>query len=144
MAISGPIAPYSNVPIHPEYYKPSRFQISNIVIGLTTLITVNPEIYPFATVNLNYVLGQEVRVLIPNGYGCRQLNEKTGLVISLPTLNQVEISIDSHLFDSFINASLKQAPQIMAIGDVNTGHINLNNKCMKPWIPGSFRDISPK
>lgn len=144
MAISGPIALYSNPPIHPEYYKPSRFQISNITLGTTTIITVIPDVYPSATVNLNYVVGQEIRVNIPKGYGCQQINGMPAYVLSLPSTNQAEISINSTRFDAFNAVSLPQVPQIIAIGDINSGHINLSNKCMKPWIPGSFRNISPK
>jgi hypothetical protein len=136
MAISGPIALYSNVPIHPEYYKPRSYQISNITLGQTTIITT--------VKNQDYVIGQQIRVLVPNGYGCQQINEMTAFVLSLPSLNQVEISLDSTKFDPFLMLSLRQIPQIVAIGDVNTGHTNLDNKHTKPWIPGSFRNISPK
>jgi len=143
MAISGPIALYSNVPIHPEYFKPSRFQISAIALGATTIITVIPDVYPSATINLNYVIGQQVRVLIPKGYGCQQINGLSAYVLSLPSSNQVEISINSNQFDAFMPVSLTQLPQIVAIGNVNTGQINLSNKTMLPFIPGSFINISP-
>lgn len=144
MAISGPIALYNNLPIHPEYYKPSRFQIADITLGVTTIITVDPDVYPFKTVNLDYVIGQEVRVIMPKGYGCQQINGLTAYVLAILSLNVVEISINSSDFDPFLMISLPQIPQILGIGDVNSGHINLTNKCMKPWIPGSFRNISPK
>lgn len=136
MAISGPIALYSNVPIHAEYYIPSRFQIANITRGTTTTITT--------TLNHDYVIGQQVRNWVPIPYGCRQINGIPAYVLSIPTTTSVQISIDSSKFDAFLALSLPQIPQIVAIGDINTGQINLNNKDMKPWIPGSFRNISPQ
>jgi len=133
--ISYPTPPYSNPPIEPQYYQPSRFQISNIQIGTTTIIT--------ATANMNYVVAQQVRILVPNGYGCRQINELTGFVLSLPNPNQVEVSINSNFFDPFVNTNLNQVPQIVAIGDINSGAINTANTNNETNIPGSFINISP-
>ena len=72
--ISNPIPAYQNVPIHADYFQPSRFFISNISLGVTTLVTT--------TTNHNFVVGQQVRLIIPYAFGCRQLNEVTGYVIS--------------------------------------------------------------
>ena len=51
-AISGPIAPYSNVNINAQFYQPSLFIISAVTLGVTTTVTT--------TQNNNYVIGQEV------------------------------------------------------------------------------------
>lgn len=135
--LNGPIPPYTNPPIEPQNFKPSRFVISAIALGITTLVTTS--------VNHNYVVSQECRLLIPNGYGCRQLNEVTGFVQSIPNPNQVVLNIDSQNANLFINASLRQLPQILAIGDINTGSINNHGRFhTRPYIPGSFRNISPK
>ena len=134
MAISGPVPPYANVPIQPQYYSPRRFQISDVQIGITTIVT--------ATANLNYVIGQLVRLLIPKGYGCTQLNEMLGYVLSLPALNEVEVNINSTLFNSYIAANLPQVPQIIAVGDVNTGSTNAGLP-EQTYISGSFINISP-
>lgn len=135
MAISGPIALYSNVPIEPQYYQPSRFQISNITLGVTTIVTSINDI--------NYVIGQEVKVLVPQGYGCQQINGIAGYVLSLPASNQCEISINSASFDPFLPISLPQVPQIIPIGNIANGQINLTNKMMTPYTPGAFINISP-
>jgi len=74
--ISYPIPPYSNPPIEPQNFKPSLFYITAISLGQITTVTTS--------VNNNYVVNQEVRLLIPNGYGSRGLNEQIGLVISIP------------------------------------------------------------
>ncbi len=116
MAISGPTPTYSNPPIQPQFYEPSRFQISGITLGKTTTVTVVPDVYPQATINLNYSVGQLVRFLIPEGYGCQQLSGISGLVIALPTTNQATVNIDSTHFDPFISANLRQKPSLLAIG----------------------------
>jgi hypothetical protein len=135
--IVGPVAPYNNVAVNPEYYKPSQFFITAIGLGQTTTITT--------AVNQNYVIGQLCRLLIPRVNGTRQLNEQLGYVISIPNPNQVVLGIDSSFFDTFVVTTQPTQPQIVAVGDVNTGHINDDgNLCTKPWIPGSFRDISPR
>jgi hypothetical protein len=140
--ISYPIPPYANVPIAPQYYQPSRFVISAITLGITTTITT--------TEDLDYVIGQLVRLIIPPSYGTRQLNEQQGYVIAIPAANQVTLDINSQSFDPFVNSSATTKAQILAIGDINTGYqsstgrsiptINGNTQIA---IPGSFINTSP-
>lgn len=137
--ISYPIPLYQNVPIQPQYYKPRRWVIEAVTLGPTTLVT--------ATTDMDYQIGQEIRLLIPPSYGCIQLNERKGFVLSIPASNQVEIDIDSsYAVDAYIaSTSLIQSAQIVAIGDINTGHINRHGRDhQKTYIPGSFRNISPR
>lgn len=93
-AISGPIALYSNVPINAQYYEPSRFVIEDIALGETTTVTT--------TVAHNYVVGQNVRLLIPVPYGTFQLNNQEGYVVSIPSSTEVELSINSLNASAFI------------------------------------------
>ena len=134
--VTGP-QPYENdPPIQPQNYQPSQFVISSVTLGQTTTITTNTD--------LNYVVGQLVRLLIPYGYGCTQLNEKTGYVLSIPSSNQVVISIDSSRnVDAFKTSTNRQYPQILAIGDINSG-IQSSTGVNIPTtnIPGAFIDIS--
>jgi hypothetical protein len=133
----GPYSPYNNLPIEPQYYQPSRFVISTLTLGITTLVTTS--------INHNYVIGQEVRLLIPSAYGSYQLNEKTGFVIQIPASNQVVVNIDSINSNAF-NASPSYGPtppQIVAIGDVNTGQTNTGRTGNTTYVPGSFINISP-
>jgi len=136
--IPGPIAPESNPPINPQYYQPRLYFISNITLGITTIITTS--------VDHDYVIGQNVRLLIPQGYGPYQLNEQTGYVISIPSANQVELNIYSIGANAFIPTPAygPTMPQIVPIGDVNTGVINASGRAINgTFIPGSFIDISP-
>lgn len=135
----GPVAPESNPPINPQYYEPSRYEITNITLGNNTVVTTS--------VDHNYVIGQECRLIISKYYGSYQLNEQTGFVIAIPASNQVTLTIDSSSnVNSYISSPTynKNPPQIMAIGDINTGAINSSGRnSQTTYIPGSFIDISP-
>ena len=135
--ISYPIPLYANVPIEAQFYEPSRFQISAIYLGQTTMVT--------ATADMNYVIGQLVRLLIPASFGSIQLNNVTGYVIGLPAADQVEIAIDSSInVNAFISSSATTKAQILAIGDINSGVANSSGSTSTgTFIPGSFLDISP-
>jgi len=134
--ISAPVPAYQNLPIEPQWYKPRRYIITAIDEGLTTIVTTDYDNF--------YSIGQEVRLIIQIGNGCRQLNGRTGFVISIPATNQVEIDINSLGIDPFKTSNQTTQPQILAIGDVNTGHINpCGPYHTHPHIPGSFRNISP-
>lgn len=135
--ISYPIPAYSNVPIEPQFYQPSRFVISAITLGLTTTVTT--------TESMNYVLGQLVRLIIPPQFGTRELNEQQGYVISIPGATQVTLNINSQGMTPFINASSPTKAQILAIGDINTGPQNTSGRTQNiTYIQGSFINISPQ
>lgn len=134
--ISFPVPPYSNPPINPQYYQPSRFVISAIALGVTTLVTTS--------VDHNYVIGQEIRFIIPPYCGTRQLNELSGLVLSVPSSTQVQVDVNSTNMDPFIATLIPTPPQILAIGDINTGPTNTSGRTNNiTYIPGSFINISP-
>lgn len=134
----GPRAPERNPPIVPQYYQPSVFFITDITNGLTTTITTATD--------HNYVVGQQVRFLIPVTYGSVQLNNQIAYVDSIPSPTTFIVLIDSRFFDLFIPSPAygPTKPQVIAIGDANSGCINsegrLNNGTT---IPGAFKDISP-
>lgn len=133
----GPSALYNNLPIESDNYKPSRYEISAVTLGKTTLVTTS--------VDNNYVVGQIVRLLIPSSFGCTQLNNQQGYVVSLPSSTQVEIAIDSSRnVNEYIASSETNVAQIIAIGDINTGQINTNYLSLNLNIPGSFQNISPQ
>jgi hypothetical protein len=134
----GPIAPERNPPINPQYFVPRAFFISALTLGPTTTVTTS--------VNHNYVIGQEVRLLIPETFGSYQLNEQHGLVVLIPAPNQVVVTIDSRLANTFVPTPAygPTLPQIIAIGDQNSGPINASGRSPTgTFIPGSFINISP-
>lgn len=209
----GPTPPYNNPPIQPQFYQPRRFVISDITLGTTTIVQT--------TENMDYVIGQLVKIMIPPLYAAFQLNNSEGYVISLPSPNEVEIDMNSSGSNAFISnpitASITGAtqanpcvltcsshfspgqyisisdvggmlelngqtfliiqanattvtidvdasgyaaytsggtatllnylttqPQIIAIGDINSGQVNANGRRnQKTYIPGSFINVSP-
>jgi hypothetical protein len=133
---SGPIALGNNYPIQSQNYVPQFYFISGITLGQTTIVTM--------TVNHDYVIGQECRLIIPQVNGSYQLNGETGFVISIPMPNQVVLNIDStQAVNQFQSSSANTQPQIVAIGDVNTGSINSQGRSNNgTFIPGSFVNIS--
>jgi len=134
--ISYPIPAYQNLPIESDWYEPSRFVISAVTRGDTTTVTTS--------VAHNYVIGQQVRFIIPPSFGIRQLNERQGYVISVPSTTQVVVDIDSKLMDAYTSSSATTVAQILAIGDINSGAINSNGRSdNQTYINGSFLDISP-
>jgi hypothetical protein len=134
--IPGPVPPYSNPPIHPEWFQPGYFYIEDITMGLTTLVET--------TEDHNYVIGQQIRLIIPQQNGCRELNGITAYVINIPTSTEVLLDISTIGFPSFVTTALANQPQILAIGDANSGQINSNGVLNTLYyIPGSFINISP-
>lgn len=140
--ISYPTPPYSNPPIQPQFYIPQVFVISNIATGEFTIVTTS--------VDHDYVIGQWVRLLIPSKYGSRLLNEKQAMVVFIPSSTQVTLDIDSNGSDPYIPSPTylpfqsKTLPQIVAIGDQNSGAINSHGRSpTQTFIDGSFLNISP-
>lgn len=139
--VINPTSAYQNPPIEPQFFQPSRFIISAISYGATTIVTT--------TVNLNYVIGQQVRFVIPQQYGAIELNGQLGYVISLPSASEVEVNIVSNGFTAFNDSPTfapqnLSPPQILAVGEINSGSINSSGRIQNgTYIPGSFLNISP-
>jgi hypothetical protein len=114
--------------------------IARIFRGVTTLVET--------TLATNFVVGQEIRLLIPPQFGSIELNGKTGFVLSFNSPTIMEVSIDSSRNVTQYNSSAVatiQNPQVAAIGDVNTGVTNRTGlRDQGTFIPGSFINISPE
>ena len=135
--LSYPIPAYSNLPIEAQFYQPSRFVISGITMGQTTTVTTS--------IDHNYVVSQQVKLLIPTGDGATKLNGAFGYVLSVPTTTSVEVSIDSVGVNTFVAANPTQDAQIIAIGDINSGPTNASGRSnTQTYIDGSFINISPQ
>lgn len=134
----GPIPPESNPPITPQYYNPSQFFISAITRGYPTVVTTS--------VDHNYYVGQEVRTILGSRNGCRGLQNRQSLVIGIPTSTTLQIGVDTSQEDAFVLApvGVNTSPQIVAIGDNNSGAINNQGRTSTlTYILGSFINVSP-
>lgn len=131
--ISYPVPPYANVPIEPEYYQPSRFEISAISLGQNTTVTTS--------VDHNYVVGQQIRLLIPSIYGSYQLNNLQGLVIEVPISTSVLVNIDSTTATAFVTSPYVATITNISILDSSHALVTANNS-FHLGNPVRFKDVS--
>lgn len=120
-------------------YLPFTCDITAITTGQTTIITTS--------VKHSFVIGNEVSFQIPKEYGMRQLDKENGYVLSI-TDYTVEVNIDSLGFDAFVIPTVNplivlDPPQIIPIGDANTGYVLPGGQKPTLQIPGAFRNVYP-
>lgn len=134
-ALSGsPSGAFVKKVLYPYLYAPGVSIITGITTGTTTTIdTADAH---------NFVVGQEVALRIPNVYGTIQLNSLPniaipgspiyGYVISVTDYNTVVLNINSTGYTAFnTNQPFASYPgqqfaQIVAVGDVNTGGVQIS------------------
>ena len=132
----GPIPPYTNPPINPQYYKPGFFYIAAISNGVMTTVTT--------TENHNFSLNQSVRLQIPRANLSIEFNEQIGVVLSIPAPNQVVLDINSSFYNLFQSTTQPNQPQIVAVGDFNSGALlSSGNVGLGTYVAGAFINISP-
>lgn len=135
-ALSGsPSGAYMRKVLYPYLYFPGTSFISAITTGTTTTIDT--------TCAHNFVVGQEVAFRIPTSWGTYQLNSLPntqipgspiyGYVVSVTDYNTVVVNINSSSYTAF-NSNPTFAsfpgeffPQIVAVGDVNTGGVQISS-----------------
>ena len=121
--------------LYPYLYAPGVNIISAITTGTTTTIDT--------TSAHNFVVGQEVAFRIPSTWGTTQLNSLPnptipgspiyGYVVSVTDYNTVVVNINSSAFTAFnsnqtvANVPGLSFPQILAVGDVNTGGVQISS-----------------
>jgi hypothetical protein len=115
--------------LYPALYVPGISFIEAITLGNTTTITT--------TAPHNLVVGSEVGFRIPTIWGTSQLNELPnvlipgspvyGYVVSVTSSTVVVVNINSSAFTAyntnqpFLSFPGQTVPQMIAVGDVNTG-----------------------
>jgi len=121
--------------LYPYLYFPGASVISAITLGSTTTIDT-------ASAH-NFVVGQEVAFHIPSQWGTVELNSLPniltpgapvyGYVIAVTDFNTVVVNIDSSAYTAFTtNIAVASVPglsfpQIAAVGDVNTGGVQISS-----------------
>lgn len=135
-AISGAATgtPRTKKVLYPFLYFPGTTFISAITTGTTTTIDTTDA--------HNFVVGQEVAFRIPQEWGTVELNSLPnlltpgapmyGYVIAVTDYNTVVVNIDSTAYTAFNSNQLVadvpglSYPQIVAVGDVNTGGVQIS------------------
>ena len=121
--------------LYPYLYAPGVSVISAITTGTTTTIDTTDA--------HNFVVGQEVAFRIPSLWGTTQLNSLPntvvpgspiyGYVVSVTDYNTVVVNINSTGYTAFnSNQTVSSVPglsfpQIVAVGDVNTGGVQISS-----------------
>ncbi len=121
--------------LYPYLYFPGVSFISAITTGTTTTIDTTDA--------HNFVVGQEVAFRIPAAWATTQLNSLPnipipgspiyGYVIAVTDYNTVVVNVDSSAYTAFnSNPTVAQTvglsyPQIVAVGDVNTGGVQISS-----------------
>lgn len=121
--------------LYPYLYAPGVSIISGITTGTTTTITTTDA--------HNFVVGQEVAFRIPSAWGTTQLNSLPnttipgspiyGYVISVTDYRTVVVNINSTGYtafnsnQSFTSVAGLSYPQIVAVGDVNNGGVQISS-----------------
>lgn len=120
--------------LYPALYAPGVGYISALGLGTTTTVTT--------TAPSNVVVGQEVGFRFPTAWGTSQLNQLPnviipgspiyGYVVSVTSSTVFVVNIDSTLYTAFNSnqpfTSLPglRYPQVVAVGDVNTGGLQIS------------------
>jgi hypothetical protein len=135
-ALSGsPSGAYVKKVLYPYLYEPGVSYVSAVTTGSTTTIDT--------TAGHNFVVGQEVAFRIPSAWGTTQLNSLPnssipgspvyGYVVSVTDYNTFVVNINSTGYTAFNSnqtvASVPglQFPQVLAVGDVNTGGVQISS-----------------
>lgn len=121
--------------LYPYLYAPGANVISAITTGTTTTIDT--------TSAHNFVVGQEVAFRIPTIWGTTQLNSLPnttipgspiyGYVVAVTDYNTVVVNINSTSYTAFnsnqpfLSFPGQQFAQIVAVGDVNTGGVQISS-----------------
>jgi hypothetical protein len=120
--------------LYPYLYQPGVTYISAITTGSTTTIDT--------TSAHNLVVGQEVAFRVPSNWGTTQLNSLPnvnipgspmyGYVIAVTDYNTVVVNINSSAYTAFNSNQTfagfpgQQFAQMVAVGDVNTGGVQIS------------------
>ena len=140
-ALSGsPAGAYVRKVLFPYIYEPGVAYVSAITTGSTTTVTT--------TAPHNYVVGQQVAFRIPASYGTTQLNALPNssipgspvyyYVSAVPSSTQFVCSANTSGATAFNSnqtvASVPglQLPQVVAVGDVNTGGVQYSGGALYP------------
>lgn len=140
-ALSGsPTGAFVKKVLYPFLYSPGANVISAITLGTTTTIAT--------TSAHNLVVGQEVGFRIPSTWGTVQLNSLPntltpgspvyGYVTSVTNYNTFVVNINSSSYTAFnVNQTVASVPglsfpQVVAIGDVNTGGVQFSGGALYP------------
>lgn len=118
-------------------YTPFICDLEDVTRDVMALVTT--------TIPHTFVVGNEVQFFIPQQWGMRQLNNKKGIVQSIPQDDQIVVNINTLFFDTFVTPINPINPaQVLGIGDQNFGKFSPGGVVQEPiTIPGAFLNQFP-
>lgn len=101
--------PYSGA-VQDPLFLPAMRQIASITKAQQAVITT--------TFDHQYTVGAIVRIIVPEGYGMPQINNQTGIILSV-TPDTFVIDIDTSQYDVFADTMTSdQIPQVVPSGEI--------------------------
>jgi hypothetical protein len=135
-----PTGAYVQKVLYPFLYAPGVSFVTAITTGTTTTVTTSAP--------NNFVVGQEIAFRIPSAWGTTQLNSLPdvaipgspiyGYVTSISSSTQFVCNINSTGYTAFTtnipvaNVPGLTPPQVLAVGDVNTGGVAYSGGALYP------------
>lgn len=93
-AAAGTTGSFRIVPFEPNYFQPRRKYITKITKAAQAVVTLS--------VTHNYVVGEYVRMVVPNGFGMTEMNGLQALITAIDTTNNtITINVNSTAFTTF-------------------------------------------
>ena len=106
--------PDANVYLPPQIVLP-RTQV------ITAITQANPMVVTVANAGA-YVVGQQIKLTIPNGYGMTQANQLNGTILAISGLN-FTINQDSRAFSAFSVPVATSTATLSSAGSMNIYNI---------------------
>ena len=107
--------PDANVYLPPQIVLP-RTQL------ITAITQANPMVVTVADAG-TYVVGQQIKLTIPNGYGMTQANQLNGTIIAISGLN-FTINQNSRAFSAFVVPVATSTATLSSAGSMNIYNIS--------------------
>lgn len=117
----------SNQYLPPVIQIPSSLLITAITQALPMVITVS--IGNTSTEVNTYIIGMNVKLLVPNSYGMFQANNLVGTITAISG-SQFTLNIDASQFDAFVipSGNVEQPASISPFGSRNLQYSNLTDQ----------------
>lgn len=121
LSAAGTTGSYRVIPYDPLFYPSHRY--------ITAITAANPAVITLS-VKHNYVVGQQVRVMVPAAYGMVEINNIVGNITAIDTsANTITTDIDASTFTAFafpLTAAVPFTPaMVVPVGE--TANANISN-----------------
>lgn len=126
LAVAGTTGFWRKINFDPLYYPRRRF-MTTVTAGATTVVKMS--------VTHGYTVGQLVRFIVPAAYGMVELNNLTGAITAIDTVNNtITVNIDSSGFTTFAFPAAAAVPfspaEVVPVGEDTAVALNANTNIL--------------